>query len=140
MTRLPKTPVHRSRSPLLPRLGAAVAVALASAGIVMVAEMRVVVPVGQVDEPSRGGDDHVDALVELLDLPLDVGLGLLRIRQLAKSQVDDLVLALVQHVELDRVAGRKTADGAGEFTGILDLFAVHRGDHVTDGQTGLVGG
>jgi len=37
MTRLPKTPVHRSRSPLLPRLGAVVAVALASAGIVMVA-------------------------------------------------------------------------------------------------------
>ncbi len=29
--------------------------------------------IGEVDEPSRGGDDHVDALVELLDLALDVG-------------------------------------------------------------------
>ena len=28
---------------------------------------------GQVDQPSRRGDDHVDALVELLDLALDVG-------------------------------------------------------------------
>ena len=30
-------------------------------------------PLGQVDQPARRGDDDVDALVELLDLALDVG-------------------------------------------------------------------
>ena len=34
---------------------------------------RQLAPVAQVDEPARGGDDHVDAPAELLDLTLDVG-------------------------------------------------------------------
>jgi hypothetical protein len=34
---------------------------------------RDLAPVGEVDQPSRGGDDDVDALVQLLDLALDVG-------------------------------------------------------------------
>ena len=34
---------------------------------------RDLAPVGQVDQAARGGDDDVDALVELLDLALDVG-------------------------------------------------------------------
>ena len=42
-----------------------------------------------------------------------VGLGLQRVRQLAEREVDDLVLALVQHVELHGAAGSDTADGAG---------------------------
>src|ERR1019366_8832466 len=53
------------------------------------------------------------------------------------GEVDDLVLALVKHVELHRIAGRETADGAGEFTGILDRLAVHRRDHVAGFDTGL---
>ena len=36
----------------------------------------------------------------------------------------------MHHVELHRVAGRKTADGAGEFARILDLLAVDGGDDV----------
>ena len=34
---------------------------------------RQLAPVAEVDEPARGGDDHVDAPAELLDLALDVG-------------------------------------------------------------------
>src|SRR5881396_321948 len=66
-----------------------------------------------------------------------VGLGLDRIRQLAEREVDDLVLALLQHVELDRGARRETADGAGEFLGVPDRLAIDRGDDVTRLNTGL---
>jgi hypothetical protein len=66
-----------------------------------------------------------------------VGLGLDRVRQLAEREVDDLVLALVQHVELHRSAGRETADGAGEFAGILDRLAVDRRDDVAGFDAGL---
>ena len=34
---------------------------------------RDLAPVAQVDEPARGGDDHVDALAQLGDLAVDVG-------------------------------------------------------------------
>src|SRR5664279_5206110 len=66
-----------------------------------------------------------------------VGLGFNRVRQLAKRQVDHLVLALVQHVELHGIAGREAADGAGEFARILDRLAIHRGDHVAGFNAGL---
>src|SRR5258705_1296562 len=66
-----------------------------------------------------------------------VGLGFHRVRQLAEGKVDDLVLALVEHVELHRVAGRESADGAGEFPGILDRLAVYRRDHVAGFDAGL---
>src|SRR6266478_5030217 len=66
-----------------------------------------------------------------------VGLGFHRIRQLTEREVDDLVLALVKHVELHRIAGRKAADGAGEFPGILDRLAIHRRDHIARFNAGL---
>src|SRR6185369_11064291 len=66
-----------------------------------------------------------------------VGLGLNRVRQLAEREVDDLVLALLQHVELHGVAGRKTANGAGKFLGILDRLAVDTSDDVTRLDAGL---
>src|SRR5262249_40817612 len=68
---------------------------------------------------------------------VEVGLGLNRVRQLAERQVDDLVLALVHHVELHRIAGREPADGAREFLGILDRLAVDGGDHVARLDAGL---
>src|SRR6202142_4420252 len=66
-----------------------------------------------------------------------VGLGFNRIGQLAERQIDHLVLALVQHIELYGIAGREAADGAGEFAGILDRLAVHRGDHIAGFNAGL---
>src|ERR1035438_2858284 len=45
--------------------------------------------------------------------------------QLAQGKIDDLVLPLVQNVELDRVARRKTADGTGEISSVFDRLAVH---------------
>ena len=43
----------------------------------------------------------------------------------------------MQHVELDRIARRETADGAGEFAGILDRFAIDAGDDVAGLDAGL---
>src|SRR5665647_1229379 len=43
----------------------------------------------------------------------------------------------MQDVELDRIAGRETTDGAGEFAGILDGFTVHRRDNVAGFDAGL---
>ena len=45
----------------------------------------------------------------------------------------------MKDVKLHRVAGRKTADGAGEFAGILDGRAIHRGDDVTRFDAGFGG-
>src|SRR5436190_12967491 len=49
---------------------------------------------------------HVGALGCLALVLVEIGLGLNRVRQLAERQIDDLVLALVQHVELDSSARR----------------------------------
>src|SRR5262249_48653994 len=64
-----------------------------------------------------------------------VSLGFDGIRQLAQCEVDDLVLALVQYVELDRCARRNAADRAGEFTSILDRLTIDRRDHVAGFDT-----
>src|SRR6476646_10088056 len=81
---------------------------------------------------------HAGALAQAtLVFLVGVGLGLDRVRQLAEREVDDLVLALLQHVEFYGIAGRKTADGAGEFLGILDRLAVDGGDDVTGLDAGL---
>src|SRR5581483_2123494 len=66
-----------------------------------------------------------------------IGLGLDRVRQRAQRQVDDLVRALVEDVELDRAAGRNAADGAGELARVLHRLAVDRGDDVAGFDAGL---
>src|SRR5450631_3428349 len=43
----------------------------------------------------------------------------------------------MQDIELDRIAGRKAADGAGEFAGILDGFTIYGRDHVAGLDAGL---
>jgi len=43
----------------------------------------------------------------------------------------------MQNVELDRAAGRKTADGTGEFSSILDRLAIHRSDDIAGFDAGL---
>src|SRR6185369_3140763 len=75
---------------------------------------------------------HVGAMARgALVAVVDVGLGLERVRQLTKREIDHLVLALVQHVEFHGAAGRQTANGARELTGILNGLAVDLRDHVT---------
>src|ERR1700728_675827 len=60
--------------------------------------------------------------------------------KLTQRHADRLVLALVQDVELDGSVGSEVADGPREFAGILDRFAVHRGDDVAGLDAGLGGG
>src|SRR3954469_12421844 len=60
----------------------------------------------------------------------NIGLGLLGIWQSTKGQTDNLVLALMQHVQLDRAARCEAPDDAGQFTGILDRLTICRSNDV----------
>jgi hypothetical protein len=66
-----------------------------------------------------------------------IGIRFLHGGQIAQGKIDGLVPSLVQNVELDRAAGRKIADGTGEFPRILDRLAIHRGDDIAGFDAGL---